>query len=414
MRSSAIFFVSVVTSVRSPTSTRRRTSFIRSSIWLRVSRTSTSGSTIPVGRTICSTIRFADARSNSPGVADTITIWPIRLEELLEAKRPVVEGRRQPEAVVDERLLAGAVALVHPAELRDRLVRLVDEDHEVLGEVVDERVRRAPLGAAVEDPRVVLDPRREPQLLEQLDVVLGSLPQAMRLEQLAALLEERDALVELVLDLGDRPLDRLLLGDVVRGRPHGHVVDLVEHLAGQRVEVLDRLDLVAEQGDPVRGLGVGRKDLEDLALHPERPAGEVGVVAAVLHADQLAEGLVAVDPIPDLEQLHLLLVELGRADAVDAGHGGDDDDVAAGEQRGRGRVAQPVDLVVDRRVLLDVEVLGRDVRLGLVVVVVADEVLDGVVREELPELVAELRREGLVVGDDERRAAASPRSSRPS
>ena len=43
-----------------------------------------------------------------------------------------------------------------------------------------------------------------------------------------------------------------------------------------------------------------------------------------------------------------------------------------------------------------------DVRLRLVVVVVGDEVLDGVVREELPELVAELRRERLVVGDHQR------------
>ena len=67
-------------------------------------------------------------------------------------------------------------------------------------------------------------------------------------------------------------------------------------------------------------------------------------------------------------------------------------------------MAQAVDLLVDRRVLLDVEVARRDVRLGLVVVVVGDEVLDRVVGEERAELVAELRRERLVVGQDERRA----------
>ena len=47
------------------------------------------------------------------------------------------------------------------------------------------------------------------------------------------------------------------------------------------------------------------------------------------------------------------------------------------ERRGRG-VAQPVDLVVDRPVLLDEGVGARDVRLGLVVVVVGDEELDPV------------------------------------
>src|SRR5439155_17451536 len=41
----------------------------------------------------------------------------------------------------------------------------------------------------------------------------------------------------------------------------------------------------------------------------------------------------------------------------------------------------------------------REVGLGLVVVVVGDEVLDAVLGEELPELVGELRRERLVRGD---------------
>ena len=83
---------------------------------------------------------------------------------------------------------------------------------------------------------------------------------------------------------------------------------------------------------------------------------------------------------------------------------GDDDHVPPLEQRVRRGVAQPVDLVVARRVLLDVRVAAGQVRLGLVVVEVADEVLDRVVREEVAELGVQLRGEGLVVGEHERRA----------
>src|SRR5262249_25737448 len=46
----------------------------------------------------------------------------------------------------------------------------------------------------------------------------------------------------------------------------------------------------------------------------------------------------------------------------------------------------------------------RDVRLGLVVVVVADEVLDRVLREQLAELGRQLGRQGLVRGDHQGRA----------
>ena len=57
---------------------------------------------------------------------------------------------------------------------------------------------------------------------------------------------------------------------------------------------------------------------------------------------------------------------------------------------------QPLDLVVDRGVLLDVGVRLRDVGLGLVVVVVGDEVLDRVVGQQLAELVGQLGGQGLV------------------
>src|SRR4029078_11567538 len=104
------------------------------------------------------------------------------------------------------------------------------------------------------------------------------------------------------------------------------------------------------------------------------------------------------------EQDDALLVLLGGAEAVDARDRRDDDHVAAREQRGRGGVAQAVDVVVPRAVLLDVEIRLRDVGLGLVVVVVGDEVLDRIVWEYLAQLVAELSGERLVVRDQERRA----------
>ena len=97
------------------------------------------------------------------------------------------------------------------------------------------------------------------------------------------------------------------------------------------------------------------------------------------------------------------MVALRRTQAVDAGDGRDDDDVAPLEKRARRAVAQLIDLVVDRGVLLDVGVRRDDVGLRLVEVVVTDEVADVVVREERLELARELRGQCLVVGDDERR-----------
>ena len=92
------------------------------------------------------------------------------------------------------------------------------------------------------------------------------------------------------------------------------------------------------------------------------------------------------------------------ARGVDARHRRHDDHVFAREQGGFGGDAQALDLLVDVGLLLDVEVVARDVGLRLIVVVVADVVFDGVAREEFFELGVKLRRQRLVVREDQRRA----------
>ena len=282
-------------------------------------------------------------------------------------------------------------------------MRLVDEAEEVGREVVEQRVRRRAGGPAFEDARVVLDPVAEAELPHHLHVVLGALPNPVRLEQLALGLELLDLRLELTAQAAHRRLDRRLRRHVLRGGEDRQVVELRVDLAGERVEVRDLLDLVAEERDPIRRLGRRRLHLDHVALDPEATAPEQRVVADVLRVDQLAEELVAVVLLPHRQVDEALLVLLRRAEAVDARDRGDDHRVAPREERCRGGVAKAIDVVVAGRVLLDVEVGLRDVRLRLVVVVVGDEVLDRVRREELAELVAELRRERLVVRDHERR-----------
>ena len=55
--------------------------------------------------------------------------------------------------------------------------------------------------------------------------------------------------------------------------PNGDVFEpILEQLSGQRVELLQSLDLVAEERDAVCALGVGREDLERLAADAEGAA----------------------------------------------------------------------------------------------------------------------------------------------
>ena len=200
----------------------------------------------------------------------------------------------------------------------------------VVGEEVEQRVRRLARLAAREVPAVVLDPRAVADLQEHLHVVPRPRREPLGFEELALVLERLEPLVQLVLDRLDRPLDPLLGQDEVLGRVDVHLLLLFEDRAGQRVDHGEGLDLVAEQLDPVADLLVGRPELDDVAPDAELAALEADVVAVVLDVDELQEHLVAVDGLADLEADHHLAVVVGRAEAVDARDAGDDDHVVRG------------------------------------------------------------------------------------
>ncbi|MBA7614318.1 hypothetical protein ES703_21582 [subsurface metagenome] len=83
-------------------------------------------------------------------------------------------------------------------------------------------------------------------------------------------------------------------------------------------------------------------------------------------------------------------VFLGLAQPVDAGDRSHDDYVPPLEEGTGSGVAQLVDLLVDFNLLFDEGVGTREIGFGLVVIIIADEVLHGVFGEELLELGGEL------------------------
>src|SRR5690625_2062221 len=272
----------------------------------------------------------------------------------------------------------------------------VDDQQEVLREVVEQGRRCRPGPSPVDVPGIVLDARAEPDLTHHLDVVAGAHPQPLRLQQLALTFQFGEARGELLLDGGDRLRHPLRSGDIVGGREDPQRIDLLDDLTGERMQVVELLDLVAEELDADRQLLVRGDDLHGVAAHPEGAAGERHIVAVVLDVDQQPQQRVARHLGADLQGHRAVQVGLRGAQTVDAGHRGDDHHITARQQRRGGRVAQPLDVVVDRAVFLDIGVGGRDVGLRLVVVVVGDEVFDRVVRQHLPQFVGELGGQRLV------------------
>ena len=159
--------------------------------------------------------------------------------------------------------------------------------------------------------------------------------------------------------------------------------------------------------DPISFVLIARIDLDHVAAHAKAAALEIDVVAFVLQFDQPLQQGIARDAHPGFEKNQHAVIRIRIAETVNARDARDHDYIASFKQRARRRHAQAIDVFVDDRVLFDVSVRRRNVGFGLVIVVVRNEILDGVFRKERPEFLIKLGRQSLVVRNDKRRAVAS-------
>ncbi len=206
---------------------------------------------------------------------------------------------------------------------------------------------------------------------------------------------------ELLANVGHRAFDPLLGQHEMLGGINVELVRPVDDFAARGVDDRKLLHFVAPELHAKGLLLVGRPDLDAIAPHAELAGLKLDIVALVLDVDQLGQHAVAIDLLADLQLHHHRPIIVGRAQAVDARDAGHDDHVAAAYQGAGGRQPQPLDLLIDRGVLLDVNVALRDVGLGLIIVVIAHEVVNGVVRKELLELGVELCGQRFVVRHDQ-------------
>ena len=145
-------------------------------------------------------------------------------------------------------------------------------------------------------------------------------------------------------------------------------------------------------------------DFKGVARDAELSALWRDVIAHILNRHQFVQKFTSRQIlIQDDFRLHGIEI-LRRAEAIEAGDGADDDDVAPVEQGARRRETQPLQTIVDGGILCDVGVCLRDIRLWLIVVIIADKILHGVFWKESLQFAVELSRQSLVVGDDQGRA----------
>ena len=174
------------------------------------------------------------------------------------------------------------------------------------------------------------------------------------------------------------------------------------------IDFTDAVDFIAEELD-ADGLilRIYRENLNAVAPDAELVAFKGEVVPFISDFCQLSQQIVKVPLLSGAQgDDHVGIID-GVAKAVDAADRRHHYHIAALEQAGRGAVPEALNLVIDGGILFDESIRVRDIRFGLIVIVIAHKILHGVFRKELPKLAAELCGKDFIVRQDQGRPVAA-------
>ena len=202
---------------------------------------------------------------------------------------------------------------------------------------------------------------------------------------------------EFCLDCFNGAQDRFTRRHIMRTRINRETGYFLQHLAGQGIKKVQAFYLVIEHLDPERIICIFRReDINRISPNPEGTPAEIDVVPAVLHLHQSSNHITVRYPVPLAQRQNHLVILVRITDTVNRRDRCNNHDITTFHQRLGTRQAHLFDVLVDRRIFLDKQIPLGNVSFRLVIIVITDEILDGIIREKLPELTVQLRRQRFI------------------
>ncbi len=179
---------------------------------------------------------------------------------------------------------------------------------------------------------------------------------------------------------------------------------VLQDVSGERIEQGNAFDFIVEHGQPYRHFGIFRReDIEHITAYAKHATFEFHFIALVLHLDQALDGIALRDFLALMQMQNHAVVIHRIANTVDRRYGRDDDRILALQQRLGGGKAHLLNMLIDRRILLDEGIARRHIGFRLIVVVIRDEILDRIFRKKLAHFRIQLRRQRLIRRHDDGR-----------
>ena len=275
----------------------------------------------------------------------------------------------------------------------------VYENKVVLGKVVQKAGRSLAQLPSLDVSAVVLYSGAVSRFPHHLQIVKGSGLKSVGFKHSAFRSQFQEPLFKLLPDSAHGQVKLLLPCNEMLGGEDQCFIHGLQNMTGQVVHSSYGLKCVAEKFYADTAAGIGGDQVDYVSSNPEITPCQGNVIPSVLHSHKLHEKQVTGYGITGLQTKTRVYEIHGITQTVQTAHRSNHDYILPAQKACGGPQTKSVQFLVKACVLFDEHVPGRKICFRLVVIVVADEILNSIFRKESGQLAEQLGGQGLVVTD---------------
>ena len=119
--------------------------------------------------------------------------------------------------------------------------------------------------------------------------------------------------------------------------------------------------------------GADRENFDHIPTDTKRTSFKIQIIAVILHFHQSAQDFIPVLLHAGAQGKHHAVVFLRVTQAINTRNAGNNNNILSLHQRRRGGMAQLINFIIDRGILFDIGIRTWYIRLGLIIIIIADE-----------------------------------------
>ena len=182
------------------------------------------------------------------------------------------------------------------------------------------------------------------------------------------------------------------------------MVSCPDDFACQHIYFCNAIDFIPEKFHTNGMLrGADRENFDHIPTDTKRTSFKIQIIAVILHFHQSAQDFIPVLLHAGAQGKHHAVVFLRVTQAINTRNAGNNNNILSLHQRRRGGMAQLINFIIDRGILFDIGIRTWYIRFGLIIIIIADEILHRIFGEELLQLVIKLCRKGFIMRNDQSR-----------